>query len=175
MKKSIFIFLIVALHTLLSCNIQGQEVKNEHKNLYQLEIVSDVIFPILDNAINLFDSIGFSEDSLMFSIDIVKRQNDSVYSIQIEFEDDMDMSFNYIRPLYGYFYYRNCLFIVNGQDSECFFVQTDNTKCFDYNRYSENCLMVIDDSRPYWVYYYMGGCLYLGGASIPLQYRSKVE
>ena len=167
---SIIVFLL-----LCGCNIQCQNIKKEHKQVSQLQIDTNIIFPILDNAISLFDSTGFTNDSMLFSIDIVKRSHDSLFSLLIEFENSLDMCLNYVRPVYGYFYYRNCLFIVNGIDSERFFLKTKNTKYFEYQPNNSEQLIIIDDSQPYWEYFYYNDEFVLCGESIPYRFRNDTD
>lgn len=170
MKKKPFFSIIVLL---MCCGqIQCQETKKESKLIHLLHIESDCIYPSLDRAINLFDSIESNNDTLLFSIDIVKRSQDSIYSLHIEYENNLDLSFNYVRPVYGYFYYRNCLFVVNGLDSEIFFSRKDIMTRFEYVPDSNDQLIIIDDSRPYWVYYYLNDRFVLYGESIPNEYRN---
>ena len=165
MKKKPFIAIIVLL---MCCSqIQCQETKKESKLIHLLQIECDCIYPSLDHAISLFDNIESKNDTLLFFIDIVKRPQDSIYMLHIEYEKNIDFCFNYFRPVYGYFYYRNCLFIVSGLDSEKFFLQKDNMTCFKYVPDSDDQLIIIDDSNPYWVYYYLNNRFVLYGESIP--------
>lgn len=172
MKRTLTILL---LFLMTSCHIQCQESEKEHKRIHLLQIESDCIYPPLDRAINLFDSIESLNDTILFSIDMVKRSQDSIYSLLIEYETNLDLSFNYVRPVYGCFYYRNCLFVVNGLDSEIIFSRKDSMMRFEYIPNSDDQLVIIDDSRPYWEYYYCDGKFILIGESIPSEYRIQQE
>ena len=130
MKKKPFIAIVVLL---MCCNqIQCQETKKESKLIHLLQIESDCIYPPLDRAISLFDNIESKNDTLLFFIDIVKRPQDSIYMLQIEYENNIDFCFNYFIPVYGYFYYQNCLFIVSGLDSEIIFSKKDIMTRLDF-------------------------------------------
>lgn len=173
MKKKTFIAIVVLL---MCCNqIQCQETKKESKLIHLLQIESDCIYPPLDRAISLFDSIESKNDTLLFFIDIVKRPQDSIYMLQIEYENNIDFCFNYFIPVYGYFYYQNCLFIVSGLDSEIIFSKKDIMTRFEYVPDSDDQLVIIDDSRPYWVYYYLNDRFVLYGESIPDEYRNQQD
>lgn len=171
--KGIPTILLVFLTT--SCYIQCQESKKEHKQVHLLQIESDCIYPPLDRAIDLFNSIDSQNDTLLFAVDIVKRSQDSVYSLLIEYETNLDLCFNYVKPVYGFCYYRNCLFVVNSIDSEKFFSKKDCMMRFEYTPNSDEQLVIIDDSRPYWEYYYCDGKFILIGESIPSEYRNLKE
>ena len=123
----------------------------------------------------LFDSIESKNDTLLFFIDIVKRPQDSIYMLQIEYENNIDFCFNYFIPVYGYFYYQNCLFIVSGLDSEIIFSKKDIMTRLEYVPDSDDQLGIIDDSRPYWVYYYLNDRFVLYGESIPDEYRNQQD
>lgn len=75
MKRTLTILL---LFLMTSCHIQCQESEKEHKRIHLLQIESDCIYPPLDRAINLFDSIESLNDTILFSIDMVKRSQDSI-------------------------------------------------------------------------------------------------
>lgn len=172
MKRNLSILILFLMPI---CYIQCQETKIEHKQIHLLQIESDCIYPPLDHAISLFDSKESQNDTLLFSIDIVKRSQDSIYSLLIEYETNLDLNFNYVRPVYGYFYYRNCLFVVNGLDSEIIFSRKDSMMRFEYRPNSDDQLVIIDDSRPFWEYYYCDEKFILIGESIPSEYRIQQE
>ena len=44
---------------------------------------------------------------------------------------------------------------------------------FEYVPDSDDQLVIIDDSRPYWVYYYLNDRFVLYGESIPDEYRNQ--
>ena len=169
MKTNLF---LLAIMLLWGCQIKSQ-VFSEYKQLPLLAVENQEIIPLLDNSTEFFDQIDTKSDSLYFIIRTHKRPEQNFKILHIESNEHRDAFFDDYDDPIGFFYYRNYLFVVYDKESEEFFSQTDIKKRFYYDPPAKDKLQVIDDSHPYWVYYYNNGIFNLLGQSIPDEYKPQ--
>lgn len=167
-----YLFPLLAIVSLCCCQTKSQTIV-KYRQLPKLSIEKEVIFPLLDNAVNLFDSIEKKPDSLYFIFNTTKRPENEFYLLQIDSDEYRLKIFDGSSNPIGYFYYKNYLFVVYGKESEQFFSSTNTKKSFRYDPHIKDKLFVIDDSHPYWVYYYHNGKIKLLGNSIPPEYSPQ--
>ena len=166
--KTHLLFLLASM-LLWGCQIKSQVI-SEYKQLPLLAVENQEIIPLLDNSTEFFDQIDTKSDSLYFIIRTHKRPEQNFKILQIDSNEHRDAIFDGYDDPIGFFYYKNYLFVVYDKDSEVFFSLTDTKKSFYYNFTKDN-LQIIDDTHPYWVYYYNNGMFNLLGQSIPDEYK----
>ena len=154
---------------LCCCQTKSQTIV-KYRQLPMLSIEKEDIFPLLDNAVNLYDSIEKKSDSLYFVFNTTKKPENDFYLLQIDSDEYRIKIFDGYREPIGYFCYKSYLFVVYGKESEQFFSSTNTKKSFRYDPHIKDKLFVLDDSHPFWVYYYYKGKTKLLGKSIPQEY-----
>jgi hypothetical protein len=136
--------------------------KTGYKELSMLLIKDTNLVPILDSVVSFDKNCEGYHEPLVFSIDVsFKKENaDEFYELLIASHDDINLAMDSLQPFFGYFYYKNYLFLVFGEAAKKFFSTTKTKKKFTYIIYDEDYKFKIgyydvDDSYPYWYCYYI--------------------
>ena len=101
-----YLFPLLAIVSLCCCQTKSQTIV-KYRQLPKLSIEKEVIFPLLDNAVNFFDSIEKKPDSLYFIFNTTKRPENEFYLLQIDSDEYRLKIFDGSSNPIGYFYYKN--------------------------------------------------------------------
>ena len=152
-----------------SCNSQSQ-LTIKYKQLPMLSIENENLLPLIDDVVRFYDNIEQKSDSLFITISTLKRPGQDNPILLISSNEHRITIFDGYDNPYGYFYYKSYLFVFYEKESEQFFSLTNTKKDFRYDPHIKNKPFVIDDSQPYWYYYFCGDNFVLFGECIPQEY-----
>ena len=150
-------------------NVNAQH-KEKHIDLSLLNIKQQKLLEILDDVVSHEKQCSYYDCKLLYSIS-VKKYEDNFFVI-IESQKDI----NILLPLgkYGYFYHKNHLFFVGGDNCEDLFSTCGEKKIFKFLDYDpsyqpKNSKRIIyifnDDSFSQWQYWYINKEFILTGKS----------
>ena len=154
------LYSICFIFCLNSCSVSSQHMIKTNE-LTLLSIADTNLCTILDSVISFEKKCEYYNDTLCFTIDV--RQVKNIYELQIGSANDMDNVLNYFKPIFGYLYYQNHLFIIYDISSKKFFSKTKKIKEFKYTKYDTShqdgdtikLYNIIDDTFTYWTYFYI--------------------
>lgn len=145
----------------------------DYRQLPILSIENENLIPLIDSVVRFYDNIEQKSDSLFITISTSKRPGQEYSILLISSDEHRITIFDGIRDPIGCFYYKNYLFVVYEKESAQFFSPTNTKKSFPYDPHIKDKPFVIDDTHPYWVYYYHNGETKLLGESIPPEYSPQ--
>ncbi len=142
---------ILSIFCFFYCSAYSQPIKKT-KPLNELVIIDTNLYIILDSVIFFEKKCDYYNDSLLFTIDINKR---NFCNLQISSYNNIDNAFDFFKPILGYFYYKNHLFIVYDTDIKTLFEITHKIKKFEYREIPDTYILIVDCSHTYWYYWYI--------------------
>ena len=167
-----FLLLILSCIFLNSCNSQSR-ITNKFKQLPMLSIENENLLPLIDDVVRFYDNIEQKSDSLFITISTLKRSGQENPVLLISSNEHRITIFDGYDNPFGYFYYKNYLFVVYEKESERFFSSTNTQKSFQYDPHIKEKSFVIDDSQPYWYYCFFDDNFVLISECIPPEFRLK--
>jgi hypothetical protein len=152
-----------------STNIKAQH-KERRIELLNLNINDQNLSTILDSIVLFEKKCSYYDSKLLFSFSV--RKSDDNFFIIVESQKNI----NILLPLgkYGYFYHKNHLFFVGGDNCEDLFSTCGEKRIFKYLEYDSNyqpkdgkkiIYFFNDDSFSQWQYWYINKELLLEGKS----------
>ena len=162
-----------------SVNVFAQYIEKQI-DLYHLSFENKNLTTILDSIILHEKKCNYYDCNLLFSFDVQKFE-DNYISIVIESNNSIDLLLG-LDP-YGFFYYKNHMFIVDGDSLEELFSICGQKVSFKYldedldyiieqntkRKYDKNTIIelyfIIDDSFSQWSYIYINGEFIFEGKS----------
>lgn len=163
MTKYLKIIIVFVLF-LNSIDMTAQQ-KEKQIELHLLNIEEKNFLSILDSIILHEKKCDYFDGELLFDV-LIKKFENNYYLISIWSQTDINISLSF--DLYGYFYYQNYLFVVQGEQCEDIFSICDTKRLFKYIDYNhsdfqpkkgEKVMIYIynDDSFSQWHYWYING------------------
>ena len=125
-----FLLLILSCIFLNSCNSQSR-ITNKFKQLPMLSIENENLLPLIDDVVRFYDNIEQKSDSLFITISTLKRSGQENPVLLISSNEHRITIFDGYDNPFGYFYYKNYLFVVYEKESERFFSSTNTQKASD--------------------------------------------
>ncbi|MBK6934008.1 MAG: hypothetical protein RBQ75_07585 [Bacteroidales bacterium] len=177
--KKVLKFFITFMLCINSVNVFAQYIEKQI-DLYHLSFENKNLTTILDSIILHEKKCNYYDCNLLFSFDVQKFE-DNYISIVIESNNSIDLLLG-LDP-YGFFYYKNHMFIVDGDSLEELFSICGQKVSFKYleedldyiieqntkRKYDKNTIIelyfIIDDSFSQWSYIYINGEFIFEGKS----------
>jgi uncharacterized protein YrzB (UPF0473 family) len=177
--KKVLKFFITLMLCINSVNVFAQYIEKQI-DLYHLSFENNNITTILDSIILHEKKCNYYDCNLLFSFDIQKFEGNYIL-IVIESNNSIDLLLS-LDP-YGFFYYKNHMFIVDGDSLEELFSICGQKVSFKYleedldyiieqntkQKYDKNKIIelyfIIDDSFSQWSYLYLNGEFIFDGKS----------
>ncbi|MFY9418336.1 MAG: hypothetical protein WAP17_04540 [Bacteroidales bacterium] len=165
--KNVLKFFITLILCINSVNVFAQYIEKQI-DLYHLSLENKNIPTILDSIILHEKKCNYYDCNLLFSFDIQKFEDNDIL-IVIESNNSIDLLLG-LDP-YGFFYYENHMFIVDGDSLEELFSICGQKVSFKYlekdldyilkRKDDKNIItelyFIIDDSFSQWAYQYLNG------------------
>jgi len=147
--KKIYLIFIVSIFFYGILSAQNNREKKDTKEATELKVVDTKFLLDLDTIINKYQKCQNFDELHPWEIFIESVKNYLDKEIKSFY---ISQSFYKDAPLegYGYFYYRNILFMVNGEKESNVFQMTNNSKVFDV--YNEIPAMIFDPPRAQYYY-----------------------
>jgi len=177
--KKVLKFFITFMLCINSVNVFAQYIEKQI-DLYHLSFENKNLTTVLDSIILHEKKCNYYDCNLLFSFDVQKFE-DNYISIVIESNNSIDLLLG-LDP-YGFFYYKNHMFIVDGDSLEELFSICGQKVSFKYldedldyiieqntkRKYDKNTIIelyfIIDDSFSQWSYIYINGEFIFEGKS----------
>ncbi len=177
--KKVLKFFITFMLCINSVNVFAQYIEKQI-DLYHLSFENKNLTTVLDSIILHEKKCNYYDCNLLFSFDVQKFE-DNYISIVIESNNSIDLLLG-LDP-YGFFYYKNHMFIVDGDSLEELFSICGQKVSFKYldedldyiieqntkRKYDINTIIelyfIIDDSFSQWSYIYINGEFIFEGKS----------
>lgn len=173
--KKVLKFFITLMLCINSVNVFSQYIEKQI-DLYHLSFENNNITTILDSIILHEKKCNYYDCNLLFSFDIQKFE-DNYILIVIESNNSIDLLLS-LDP-YGFFYYKNHMFIVDGDRLEELFSICGQKVSFKYLEEDLDYILkrtddkniiteiyfITDDSFSQWSYLYLNGEFIFDGKS----------
>lgn len=174
--KNVLKFFITLILCINSVNVFAQYIEKQI-DLYHLSFENNNLTTILDSIILHEKKCNYYDCNLLFSFDIQKFY-DNYISIVIQSNNRIDLLLG-LDP-YGFFYYKNHMFIVDGDSLEELFSICGQKVSFKYkdldyiikpntNQKHDKKIIteifILDDSFSQWSYLYLNGEFIFDGKS----------
>jgi hypothetical protein len=156
MKRKTFIILIYILIS-FHCYPENPISKDTVVFLNEYKVINKNIYHLLDSAI--IHELRFFRRNCTFQIVVYSENGRCMLSIAYV---DKEMAKYYFKNLFGYFNYKDCLFVIRSDSkakSKKFFAKCKKYKPFAFSYYSGEFMPTIDETS--WFYFYKKGNFYL--------------